>query len=63
MDRDGVLRACQELFDHAPNARFEIEEILTIEDRALVQWRYDGGDGNVRGVDVMRLRDGKVVKG
>jgi hypothetical protein len=33
-----------------------------VVDRALVLWRYDWVDGHVRGVDVMRVRDGKVVE-
>jgi ketosteroid isomerase-like protein len=60
--RDAVLRACQAFFDQSPHARFEMEEILTADDRALVRWRYDWGDGHVRGVDVMRVRGGKVVE-
>ena len=38
-----------------------MEELLPFDDRALVLWRYDWVDGHVRGVDVMRVRDGKVV--
>ena len=60
--RDAVLAACQMFFDQSPQARFEMEDILTIDDRALVLWRYDWGDGHVRGVDVMRVRDGKVAE-
>jgi ketosteroid isomerase-like protein len=57
-----VLAACQEFFDQSPQARFEMEEILAIDERALVLWRYDWGDGHVRGADVMRVRDGKVIE-
>ena len=60
--RAAVLAACQEFFDQSPGARFEMEDIVTVDDRALVRWRYDWGDGHVRGVDVMRVRDGKVVE-
>jgi len=60
--RDAVLAACQEFFDQSPAARFEMEEILTVDDRALVRWRYDWADGHVRGVDVIRVRDGKIVE-
>jgi hypothetical protein len=31
-------------------------------DRVLTRWRYDWGDGHVRGVDVIRVRDGKVAE-
>src|SRR6478735_2922848 len=60
--RDAVLAACQDFFVQSPGARFTMEEIVTVEDRAFVLWRYDWGDGHVRGVDVMRVRDGKVVE-
>ena len=35
-------------------------------DRGVLQWRYswtgeDGATGHVRGVDVLRFRDGQVV--
>jgi hypothetical protein len=39
-----------------------MEEILTLDDRALVRWRYVWTDGHVRGVDVVRVRDGKVIE-
>ena len=31
-------------------------------DRAVVRWVFDWGTGHVRGVDVMRVRDGKVAE-
>ena len=60
--REAVLAACQMFFDQSPQARFEMEEILTVDDRALVLWRYDWAGGHVRGVDVVRVRDGKVAE-
>ena len=60
--RDAVLAACKEFFDQSPEARFEMEEILTVDDRAMVRWRYDWGSGHVRGVDVIRVRDGQVIE-
>ncbi len=60
--RAAVLRACREFFDQSPEARFEMEEVLVMDDRALVRWRYSWSDGHVRGVDVMRVREGKVVE-
>jgi uncharacterized protein (TIGR02246 family) len=58
--RDAVLQACRDFFAQSPNARFEIEGLDTVGDRAFVQWRYAWADGHVRGVDLMRVRDGKV---
>lgn len=44
----------------SPHARFDEEELIACDDRCVVRWRYTWGDGHVRGVDVMRVRDGKV---
>jgi ketosteroid isomerase-like protein len=60
--RAAVLGACQDFFDQSPGARFEMEEVMIVDDRALVRWRYDWGDGHVRGVDLVRVREGKVVE-
>jgi ketosteroid isomerase-like protein len=62
VSRDAVLTACQEFFNHSPHAQFEMEEVVTVDDRAFIRWRYDWGDGHVRGVDVVRVRDGQVVE-
>jgi uncharacterized protein (TIGR03086 family) len=59
-----VRAVWEKLFADAPDARFEAEERFACGDRAVVRWRYTwgGGSGHVRGVDVMRLRDGKVAE-
>jgi ketosteroid isomerase-like protein len=51
-------------FQSTPGARFETEEIFTAGDRGVVLWvfRWDESGGHVRGVDVMRVRDGKVAE-
>jgi ketosteroid isomerase-like protein len=46
----------------SPAARFTEEEAITTRDRCVVRWRYDWGDGHVRGVDLFRVRDGKVAE-
>jgi ketosteroid isomerase-like protein len=38
--RAAVLKACQEFFEQSPQARFEMEEIMAMGDRAVVLWRY-----------------------
>ena len=43
-------------------ANFEAEDAFPAGDRYVQLWRYDWGDGHVRGVDVFRLRDGKVAE-
>jgi len=51
-------------FGSSPRARFEAEEIFAAGDRAVVRWifHWDDQGGHVRGVDVMRVRDGKVAE-
>lgn len=45
-----------------PQAKFDIEEQFAAGDRCIVRWRYDWGRGHVRGVDVMRVRDGRIAE-
>jgi steroid delta-isomerase-like uncharacterized protein len=58
--RAAVLRACQDFFQHSPQAHFEIEELFTAGERAVVRWRYSWGTGHVRGVDLVRVRGGAM---
>jgi ketosteroid isomerase-like protein len=56
-----------ELFASTPSAFFAAEEIIAAGDRATVRWRYswtsgDGSAGHIRGVDVFRVRGGKVAE-
>jgi ketosteroid isomerase-like protein len=55
-----------DFFQRSPRARFETEDIFVAGDRCVVQWTYhwvrDGTPGHVRGVDVFRVRDGKVAE-
>ena len=44
------------------DARFTTEELFVAGDRAVTTWSYGWGDGHVRGVDVMRTRDGQVCE-
>lgn len=57
-----VRAAWEEFFAASPNAHFETEEMVAIGGRGVVRWRYSWGDGHIRGVDVFRVRDGKVVE-
>ena len=43
-------------------SRFEAEETFAAGDRVVQRWRYEWGDGHVRGVDVFRVRDGLVAE-
>jgi ketosteroid isomerase-like protein len=44
----------------SPLAYFQEEELIACGDRCVVRWLYKWGDGHVRGVDIMRVEDGKV---
>ncbi len=65
--RDAVRAAWSEFFQQSPRATFEIEELFGCGDRVVVRWLYrwvsaDGKPGHVRGVDLMRVREGKVAE-
>lgn len=62
-----VRAVWQELFRGSPDVRFTAEETFAMDDRCVVRWlmRYTGEDGSprrLRGVDVFRVRDGKVAE-
>jgi ketosteroid isomerase-like protein len=57
----------EEMLRSSPSAHFAAEEIFAVGDRCVVRWRYTyaGADGQVehiRGVDVLRVRDGRVAE-
>jgi ketosteroid isomerase-like protein len=58
--QEAVRRVWESLFRASPDSHFEGEEIFATGDRCVVRWRYSFGAGHVRGVDIMRVRDGKV---
>ena len=46
-----------------PVAYFNVEETVAMGDRAVIRWRFNFGDGgSVRGVNLMRVRDGRIVE-
>ncbi len=65
--QESVRGFWERLFASSPNARFDSEDIFAGGDRCTVRWVYnwtdaEGKAGHVRGVDVFRLRDGKVAE-
>lgn len=43
--------------------RFELEDTFVMGDRANVRWRSHFGDGSsLRGVSLIRVRDGRIVE-
>ena len=60
-----VAGAWRELFATSPDAVFEGERVEVLGDWAFVQWVYRWGDGeadHVRGVDLIRVADGKLAE-
>ena len=63
-----VRAVWEELFRATPTAAFETEELFAAGDRCVVRWRYrwaadqPGKPGHVRGVDVFRVRAGKIAE-
>lgn len=53
-------------FQNSPSARFEAEDVFAAGDRCTVRWVYhktkDGQPWHIRGVDVFRVKDGKVAE-
>jgi ketosteroid isomerase-like protein len=65
--QEAVRRFWEEFFRSSPGANFQSEDIITYGDRCVVRWRYDwtntdGQSGHIRGVDVLRVRNGKVAE-
>ncbi len=57
----------EKFFHSSPDAVFQAEEMFVHEDRCVLRWTYnwtnaDGSRGHIRGVDVLRVRDGKVAE-
>jgi ketosteroid isomerase-like protein len=57
-----VRQAWVSFFAASGNAAFETEEQIVCGDRVVTRWRYGWAGGHVRGVDVLRVRDGLVAE-
>ena len=61
-----VAEFWRQFFTRSPSARFDTEEMFAAGDRCVILWTYrwvrDGKPGHVRGVDVFKVRDGKVAE-
>jgi len=67
MGQGSVRTFWERFFSSSPDARFTTEDIFAAKDRCVVRWRYDwtskdGTPGHIRGVDIFRVRDGKVAE-
>ena len=62
-----VRKVWVSLFEGTSGASFSEEESFTAGDRGVLRWRFDwvdesGVPGHVRGVDVIRFREGLVAE-
>lgn len=61
-----VRNAWLNMFKNRPSAHFDEEETFVAGDRAFSRWRLswetDNGRQHVRGIDVMRIKDGLIVE-
>jgi ketosteroid isomerase-like protein len=65
--QEAVRRFWEEFFRSSPDAVLKSEEIIALGDRCVIRGRYDwtsadGSHEHIRGVDVFRVRDGKVAE-
>lgn len=60
--RAEVAAAWRTFFAGSPIVDLAVEEIIGADDRVVARWTYRWGDGHVRGVDVLRVRDGLVAE-
>ncbi len=65
--QEAVRHFWEEFFRSSPHAVFQSEEMITHGDRCVIRWRYDWTNtddqsGHIRGVDVFRVRNGKVAE-
>jgi ketosteroid isomerase-like protein len=65
--QEAVRSFWEHFFLASPDAVFQSEEIVACEDRCFVRWVYSwtaagGQSEHIRGVDVFRVRHGKVAE-
>jgi ketosteroid isomerase-like protein len=59
--------AMEAFFQSSPRATFEREHLAALGEYAALRWRYawvdaEGKPGHVRGVDIIRVRGGKIAE-
>ena len=62
-----VRAVWESLATHFPDYRFDIEDVFGAGDRCACRWSMewklpDGGKGTARGVDIFRIRNGKIAE-
>ena len=56
-----IRKAWSEIFEDSAS-QFEAEDTVVADDRVVQRWRYSWDGGHVRGVDLFKVRDGKVAE-
>jgi ketosteroid isomerase-like protein len=59
--RVAIRAAWKPIFDDE-RSHFTVEDSFVAGSRVAQRWRYDWGDGHVRGVDVITVNDGLVTE-
>jgi ketosteroid isomerase-like protein len=62
--RDACVALWREIAT-APGTGFDLEDVVVAGDRAIIRWRFRWGPGacdSLRGVNLMRVRDGQIVE-
>ena len=63
--RHAGREACLKLWQGIAGDRsgcFDLEEIFAAGERGTIRWRYRRDGGSIRGVNLMRVRDGLIVE-
>lgn len=65
--KEAVTRFWEDFFRQSPHAHIEIEEIFGLGFRCVMRWRYtwvdaEGKPGHVRGVDIYRIKEGRICE-
>jgi ketosteroid isomerase-like protein len=58
---DEIRAAWTAIFDDTAS-QFEAEETFCAGDRVVQRWRYSWDGGHVRGVDLFKVSDGRIVE-
>jgi ketosteroid isomerase-like protein len=56
-----IRAAWKPIFDDE-RSHFTVEESVVAGDRVVQRWRFDWGDGHVRGIDLITVRNGLVTE-
>lgn len=60
--KEAITRFWQEFFRESPKAHIDIEEIFGLGSHCIMRWKYNWGDGHVRGVDIFRIGEGFITE-